>query len=75
MNVSVITAGVVIAAGIFFGAQHIAYSVSFEGKWQSCLKTFDPNKNSYKILMGQPNGGADPVFLCKGFLMGSVPGE
>ena len=35
----IIYGALIIAAAIFLGAQRIAYVVSFEGRWDSCVKT------------------------------------
>jgi hypothetical protein len=42
----IIFGSLIIALGIFLGAQRIADVVSFEGRWDSCINTF----NSDKIL-------------------------
>lgn len=51
----ILLGALIIALGIFLGALRIAYEVSFEGKWDSCVKTFSSEKiqklfNSKSIL-------------------------
>lgn len=42
----IIYGALIIAAAIFLGAQRIAYVVSFEGKWDSCVKTLNADVQS-----------------------------
>jgi len=36
----IIIGALIIAIGVFLGAQRIAYELSVEGQWESCVKTF-----------------------------------
>ena len=54
----IIFGALIIAVGVFLAAQRIAYVVSFEGRWDSCVKTF--NNDATRKAMGLPTSPADP---------------
>jgi hypothetical protein len=39
LTMPIIFAALIVAIGIFLGALRIAHEVSFEGQWESCVKT------------------------------------
>ena len=48
----IISGALIIALGVFLGAQRIAYVVSFEGRLESCIKTF--NSDSIRKVLNVP---------------------
>ena len=38
-----IMGALIIAAGVFLGAERLGYLLSFEGRWESCVRTSKKN--------------------------------
>jgi hypothetical protein len=62
----IIFGALIVAIGIFVGAQRIAYEMSFEGRWESCVKTFNNEATQKAIgLTGMPVGWAQQMCFRK----------
>jgi len=46
----IVSGALIIAFGVFLAAQRIAYVESFEGRWDSCVTTF--NNNATRTALG-----------------------
>jgi hypothetical protein len=57
----IIVGALIIAIGVFFGAQRIAYEVSVEGQWESCVKTW--NSEALKKALNMTGEGGEAVCL------------
>ena len=38
-----IVGALIVAAGVFLAAERLGYLLSFEGRWESCVRTFKRN--------------------------------
>jgi hypothetical protein len=54
----IISGALIVAIGVFLGAQRIAYVLSFEGKVESCIKTL--NDNTTRKILGFPSSADAP---------------
>ena len=70
---SILWAAIIIAIGIFLSAQRIAYVVSYEGKWDSCMKTFTENRSSPVLKLDPDARDRAAVTACMNSMMGRPP--
>lgn len=62
----IIFGALIVAIGIFVGAQRIANELSFEGRWESCVKTFSNEATLKSIgLQDMPANWAQQVCFKK----------
>jgi hypothetical protein len=52
-----IVGALIVALGIFLAAERIGYLLSFEGRWESCVKNF--NKDAIRKVFGIPAPPSD----------------
>jgi hypothetical protein len=57
-KLTVVLAAMIVAIGIFGGAQRIADEVSFEGEWDSCVKTFNRSATQNALRISGSSGEA-----------------
>jgi hypothetical protein len=62
----IIIGALIIAIGVYLGAQRIANELSFEGRWESCVKTFN-NEATQKAIgfPAMPAGWAQKMCFSK----------
>lgn len=67
----IVSGALIIAFGVFLAAQRLAYVESFEGRWDSCVSTFNNDATRRAIGFSQ---GADPTLagkMCLRIYMGA----
>jgi len=42
-----IVGALIVAAGVFLAAERLGYLLSFEGRWESCVKDFQEERPSF----------------------------